>query len=93
MLCCLAGDAIDLWYAQNSRYNCVTGASSSGFLDFAQMIWRSTTQFGFGVTMSPDRRYVYMVADYFAAGNIAGQYLTNVSCKCPPPTTIKPSFG
>ena len=88
-LCFLAGDAIDLWYAQIYRYNCATGTSSSSSGDFTRMVWRSTTQFGFGVAMSPDRRYVYMVADYVGAGNVAGQFLSNVPCKCPPATTTK----
>jgi hypothetical protein len=86
---CLAVDSIDLWYAQNVRYNYATGTSSSTSTAFTQMVWRSTTQFAFGVALSSDKRTVYVIAHHFPAGNANGQFLKNVPSKCPATTTVR----
>ena len=44
---------------------------------FTQLVWASTIDMGLGVAVS-DSGKTYVVANYYPAGNTAGQFETNV---------------
>ena len=56
-------DEIDLYSFKRAKYSEETG-------HFTQMIWKSTQKMGVGVALSPNGREVYIVANYYPAGNI-----------------------
>jgi len=66
-------DEIDLYNYKYPRYSEETG-------HFTQMIWKSTKKMGVGVALSADEREVYVVANYYPAGNIVnpGYFEKNV---------------
>jgi len=42
------------------------------------MIWKSTTQLGIGAAVSPDKKCLVIVANYYPSGNYQNQYKVNV---------------
>lgn len=62
--------AVKSWYDEialhdfdNPKYSAETG-------HFTQMVWKSTKTMGVGMAYSPDGREVYIVTNYYPAGNI-----------------------
>jgi uncharacterized protein YkwD len=52
---------------------------------FTQLVWKATKELGVGLALSPDKREVYFVTNYFPAGNIVnpGYFEENVlPAKC-----------
>lgn len=43
---------------------------------FTQMVWRSTTQVGFGISSRNNK--AYCVAHYWPRGNVVGHFAENV---------------
>jgi uncharacterized protein YkwD len=66
-------DEIDLYSFKHPKYSEETG-------HFTQMVWKSSRKIGVGVALSPDGREVYIVANYYPAGNIInhGYFESNV---------------
>jgi uncharacterized protein YkwD len=66
-----------IWYNEIKYYN----FSDPKFLPttghFSQIVWNNTTDVGFGRSRGKDGSY-YMVAKYFPAGNIPGDFKDNV---------------
>jgi hypothetical protein len=44
---------------------------------FTQVVWKNSTQVGFGVAVAPNGSF-YAVANYYPAGNFTGQFKENV---------------
>lgn len=65
------------WYeeANNYKYN---EDFQQGKGHFAQIVWKSTREVGFGRAKSDDGKW-YAVANYFPAGNYIGQFIENVN--------------
>lgn len=70
-------DVTDEWYNEESRYK-YTGKFSSNTGHFTQIVWKSTQKVGFGFCMD-DTGVLYVVANYFPAGNYSNKYIDNVS--------------
>lgn len=45
--------------------------------NFTQLVWKSTKEVGFGVSLSPNGSY-YIVANYYPAGNNVNKLKENV---------------
>lgn len=64
---------------------------------FTQLVWKSTTQVGFGVATRGN--YTVGVALYYQAGNVIGSFKQNVQPRIRPikrkpvPTVARPQFG
>lgn len=69
--------ASDDWYNESKikEYN-YKKDYQKGTLNFTQMIWKGTTEVGFGVSTKGNTSYV--VANYFPPGNFLGQFQDNV---------------
>ena len=90
--------AIKMWYDEITKYNW----SSPGFYPntghFTQVVWRDTTDVGFGVALN-SRGRALITAEYFPSGNIESrQYFEanvkrpcNVSSPPPLPMPVCPS--
>jgi LysM repeat protein len=63
---------IDCSYSEISKYNFTNGGFSMDTGCFTQLVWKGTTQAGFGIAGN------YAVALYFPAGNIEGSFQQNV---------------
>jgi hypothetical protein len=82
--------ATDWWYAKGTGYNWGTREYSTVAQDFTNMIWRSTTEVGFGISGRA------VVALYCPKGNVRGRFACNVcpkgvGCsaeKCPVPNAV-----
>uniref|UniRef100_A0A7M5VCG7 SCP domain-containing protein n=2 Tax=Clytia hemisphaerica TaxID=252671 RepID=A0A7M5VCG7_9CNID len=71
--------ASDSWYREALRYNFNTG-KGSGVLHFTQMVWKSTTKVGCGVSKGQVRgmETTYVCCRYQPAGNMIGSETKNV---------------
>lgn len=67
--------ATQLWYSMVSKFD-HEGENSYEAASFSQLIWKSTTEVGFGI--AEDDGKFYFVAEYFPSGNIPGEYEENV---------------
>ena len=45
---------------------------------FTQVVWKSTTEAGFGVAVCPNNQIMIVVGNYSPAGNFMGQFSENV---------------
>lgn len=75
-----ARDAVKSWYDEIELYNFKHPSYSEETGHFTQMVWKSTQRIGIGVALSADQREVYVVSNYYPAGNIVnpGYFESNV---------------
>ena len=64
------------WYEEKKNYFKNSNKYSKNTSHFTQMIWKSTTDVGFGFKKKGD--YYYGVAFYYPPGNVLGEYKENV---------------
>lgn len=72
-----ASSAVGLWYAEESQYNYDDPVFSSGTGHFTQLVWRASTQIGFGATLATSGNWI-VVAEFDPPGNVEGQFAANV---------------
>jgi uncharacterized protein YkwD len=72
-------DAAQLWYSEHKLYNYSNPVFSTSTGHFTQMVWKSSTSFGCGVSFcqSPLKMW-FVVCRYFPAGNVIGDFSKNV---------------
>lgn len=73
-------DAITSWYNEIRLYSYYNPGYSHETGHFTQLVWASSKTVGFGVTYGRRNgmNCVYVVANYFPAGNVIGQFPQNV---------------
>ncbi len=59
----------DNWYNEIKNYNFDNPGFKEGIGHFTQLVWKSTSDVGFGIEVSTDGFY-YVVANFFPPGNI-----------------------
>ncbi|XP_018084491.1 GLI pathogenesis-related 2 L homeolog isoform X2 [Xenopus laevis] len=65
-------EVAETWYNENAKYSFSTPGFQSGSGNFTQMIWKSSSQVGFG--LSTDSRGMYIVVGFYdPAGNISNK--------------------
>jgi uncharacterized protein YkwD len=69
--------ATKMWYDEIKDYNFSRPGFSSGTGHFTQVVWRGSTEVGFGIARSGNGSF-YVVGNYYPAGNFSGQYQQNV---------------
>lgn len=77
--CVRCSDMVTIWYNEISNYDFDTGRainSSRPWLNFTQVIWRSSTELGVGVASGGGSHYI--VARYKSRGNVDGRFDRNV---------------
>ena len=83
----LPGSAVLAWYQEEQDYHYQTGESTNGQTigHFTQVVWQSSTKLGCGTAhkTQDDMVKAYVVCQYSPAGNIRGQYTTNVMPRKP----------
>ena len=72
-------DAVDRWYDEIKDYDFRTCDTKNGrpIGHFTQLIWKGTNKVGLGMARNKDNN-VYVVANYYLAGNIEGYFKKNV---------------
>ncbi|UJR37727.1 hypothetical protein I4U23_030422 [Adineta vaga] len=60
------------WYDEIALHSFKRPKFSKETGHFTQLVWKDTKKMGVGVALSPDGREVYIVANYYPAGNIVG---------------------
>ncbi len=75
-----ARDAAKSWYSEIEFYSFKHPQYSEETGHFTQMIWKSSNKLGVGVALSATGREVYVVTNYYPAGNITnhGYFEKNV---------------
>lgn len=77
--CVRCSQIVSTWYNEISNYNFDTGSPidpNEQWLNFTQVVWRSSTELGVGV--ASESGYHYVVARYKPRGNLVGQFARNV---------------
>ena len=70
-------DMCNSWYEEKNEYEKNPNKYSKNTSHFTQMIWKSTTDVGFGFKKMKKDHY-YAVAFYYPPGNALGEYKENV---------------
>ena len=65
--------AVRNWYDEIALHNFDRPTYSPATGHFTQLVWKSTKNLGVGVAFSPNGREVYVVTNYYPAGNIVNQ--------------------
>ena len=74
------GEEVSLYWYKGIKYydfQNVNNIEKEETKNFTQLIWKSTKEVGFGVSIDKKGNF-YVVANYFPCGNIKGQYKDNV---------------
>lgn len=73
-------EVVDQWYSEINRFDWNTPEGRPGVTTghFTQVIWRGSREIGVGKARSPDGREVYVVCNYYPAGNYIGRFKENV---------------
>ncbi|UJR12705.1 hypothetical protein I4U23_016879 [Adineta vaga] len=69
---------VDAWFNEISSYNWVSPGFSASTGHFTPLVWQSTTVFGIGICCITGNTKCIVVANYYPAGNFAGQFPQNV---------------
>ena len=64
------------WYSEIKQYD-YSGDWSNGTGHFTQVVWKETTEVGFGKTKAQSGK-IFVVANYYPAGNVLGFFKYNV---------------
>ncbi|CEF66096.1 CAP domain-containing protein [Strongyloides ratti] len=72
-----ASSLANRWYDERKNYNFKTGQTRFGSQLFAQLVWKSTTEMGIGVSEANDM--IYVVVYFYPRGNTMGYYKENVN--------------
>ncbi|CAF4512455.1 unnamed protein product, partial [Rotaria sp. Silwood2] len=67
-----ARDAMKSWYDEISMHNFQRPKFSPKTGHFTQLVWKSSKKLGVGIAYSPNGHEIYMVTNYYPAGNIMG---------------------
>jgi len=66
----------DKWYNEGQNYNYEKNKFQKGTGHFTQIVWKNTEKVGFGI--KNDKSKMVVVAYYYPAGNIFGEFTKNV---------------
>ena len=72
-----ADKLIEKWYNENKNYNFIEPIELK-CNNFTQMIWKNSNKIGIGYYFSQENKKYYYVALFYPAGNIPGEYKSNV---------------
>ena len=64
------------WYNENKKYDYKKNSYQNGTGHFTQLVWKNTKEVGFGISSNNDSFNV--VAYYYPAGNVLGEFQNNV---------------
>ena len=73
-------EVTDEWYKEGEKYNFNKLKLQAGTAHFTQLIWKGTTDVGFGCKSADDGTF-YFVAYYYPCGNNPTEFKDNVSEK------------
>ncbi|CAF1465006.1 unnamed protein product [Rotaria sordida] len=73
-------EAVESWYQEIAMHDFDRPTYSPETGHFTQLVWGSTRKLGVGIAYSPNGNEVYIVANYYPAGNIVnpGYFESNV---------------
>jgi len=77
-------EVVDQWYNESTNYNFENPESRKAGVrtgNFTQLVWKGSREIGVGRARSDDGHDVYVVVNYFPAGNFIGQFKENVMPK------------
>ncbi|CAL8121754.1 unnamed protein product [Orchesella dallaii] len=66
----------DTWYNESLSYDFNNPGYNAIYLNFTQLIWKSSTSVGFGVYTA--NNHTAVIAKFYPAGNIRGKFRQNV---------------
>jgi hypothetical protein len=70
--------SIDSWYNEVSEYDYNNPGFSKATGHFTCLVWKSSTTFGFGITLNDNTNEAYISMNTFPPGNYSGQFIKNV---------------
>ena len=73
-----AEEICEIWYNENKNYDYSLNKFQKGAGHFTQIIWKETQEIGFGFKFRDNNFCV--VAYYYPAGNILGEFSENIYC-------------
>lgn len=68
----------DQWYKEKEKFDFADPKFTPGTGHFSQIVWKGTKEIGVGRSYTTDGR-VFVVCNYYPAGNVIGRFQENVS--------------
>jgi hypothetical protein len=70
--------SVDSWYNEISQYNFSSPGFTSATGHFTCLVWRSSTNFAIGIAINPTTQAATVTMNTYPAGNVQGEFETNV---------------
>jgi hypothetical protein len=68
---------VNKWYEEKENYDFSKNCSQNNTKNFTQIVWKDTTEIGFGLAYSQTGN-TFIVVNYYPSGNISNEYDYNV---------------
>jgi len=73
-------EVVNQWYSEEPKYDYGSNDFKQGTGHFSQVVWKGSKEIGLGKAFGKDGR-VFVVANYYPAGNVIGRFTENVHRK------------
>jgi hypothetical protein len=81
--------SIDSWYNEISQYNFASPGFTQATGHFTCLVWKSSINFAIGIGINPETQTAFITMNTFPAGNMQGEFATNVlSTVVSPPVPV-----
>ena len=74
--------SVDMWYGEYYQYDYKNPGFTMSTGHFTQLVWNSTKSIGASMATSKDKRWNYVVMEFYPPGNVISRFASNVAKRC-----------